>query len=56
MDELLGEKGSNLWAERYDLNVEVSDGENTFSFAEYKSIVGRIFRIVMEKRASLYRI
>ena len=46
---MLDSKGFDLWADGYDRAVGVSDGENTYPFAGYKEILGRIFRTVMEK-------
>ena len=46
---MLDSKGFDLWADGYDLAVGISDGENTYPFAGYKEILGRIFRTVMEK-------
>ena len=46
---MLDNKGFDLWADGYDQTVGLSDEENTYPFAGYKEILGRIFRTVMEK-------
>ena len=39
---MLDNKGFDLWADRYDESVSVSDEDNTYPFAGYKKILGRI--------------
>lgn len=46
---MLDNKGFDLWADGYDLTVDISDEENTYPFAGYKEILGSIFRTIMEK-------
>ena len=46
---MLDNKGFDLWADGYDKAVGVSDEENSYPFAGYKEILGRIYRIIMEK-------
>ena len=46
---MLDNKGFDLWADGYDKAVGISDEENTYPFAGYKEILGRIYQIVMEK-------
>ena len=46
---MLDNKGFDLWADRYDRAVGVSDEENAYPFAGYKEILGRIYQIIMEK-------
>ena len=46
---MLDNKGFDLWADRYDRAVGVSDEENTYPFAGYKEVLGIIYRTVMEK-------
>lgn len=46
---MLDHKGFDLWADGYDLAVGLSDEDNTYPFAGYKEILGRIFRIITEK-------
>ena len=46
---MLDPKGFDLWADGYDKAVGISDEDNSYPFAGYKEVLGRIFRIVMEK-------
>ena len=46
---MLNSKGFDLWADKYDAHVGLSDEENTYPFAGYKSVLGSIFSTVMEK-------
>ena len=46
---MLDSKGFDLWADGYDKAVGVSDEENSYPFAGYKEILGRIFQTIMEK-------
>ena len=46
---MLDHKGFDLWADGYDRAVGISDEENTYPFAGYKEVLGRIFRIVTGK-------
>ena len=46
---MLNSKGFDLWADGYDKAVGISDEDNSYPFAGYKEVLGRIFRIVMEK-------
>ncbi len=46
---MLDNKGFDLWADGYDKTVGVSDEENSYPFAGYKEILGRIFQTIMAK-------
>ena len=46
---MLNQKGFDLWADGYDQAVGLSDMENTFPFAGYKEILGRIYKIILAK-------
>ena len=46
---MLGSKGFDLWANGYDRSVGLSDESNEYPFAGYRSVLGGIFRSVMEK-------
>ena len=46
---MLDNKGFDLWADGYDKTVGVSDEENSYPFAGYKEVLGRIFQTIMEK-------
>ena len=46
---MLNNKGFDLWADGYDKTVGVSDEENSYPFAGYKEVLGRIFKTIMEK-------
>ena len=41
---MLNNKGFDLWADGYDKTVGVSDEENSYPFAGYREILGRILR------------
>lgn len=45
---MLGSKGFDLWADGYDKSVGLSDESNTYPFAGYRAVLGRIFSIIME--------
>ena len=49
---MLDQKGFDLWADGYDRAVGLSDGDNSYPFAGYKEVLGRIYRTVMEKPAA----
>ena len=46
---MLDSQGFDLWADGYDREVGLSDGENTYPFAGYREALDGIFRRVMEK-------
>ena len=46
---MLNQKGFDLWADGYDKSVGLSDEENTYPFAGYKRLLGRIYEIVRQK-------
>ena len=46
---MLDNKGFDLWANGYDESVSVSDEDNTYPFAGYKRILGRIYELIMQK-------
>ena len=46
---MLDNKGFDLWANGYDESVSVSDEDNTYPFAGYKRILGRICELIMQK-------
>ena len=46
---MLNSKGFDLWADGYDKSVGVSEEENTYPFAGYKKVLGKIYKTVMEK-------
>lgn len=46
---MLDNKGFDLWADGYDKAVGLSDEENTYPFAGYKQVLGRIFEFIMQK-------
>lgn len=46
---MLDNKGFDLWADGYDKAVGLSDEENSYPFAGYKEVLGRIYREIMEK-------
>ena len=50
---MLDNNGFDLWADEYDKSVGVSDEDNTYPFAGYKKILGRIFEIIMNKPSAV---
>ena len=46
---MLDQKGFDLWADGYDKAVGLSDEDNSYPFAGYKEVLGRIYQIIMEK-------
>lgn len=40
---MLNSKGFDLWANGYDKSVGLSDEENSYPFAGYKSVLNNIF-------------
>ena len=46
---MLDNKGFDLWANGYDESVSVSDEDNTYPFAGYKRILGRIYELIIQK-------
>ena len=47
---MLDNRGFDLWADGYDISVGISDDENTYPFAGYRDVLGRIFQVIMEKK------
>ena len=43
---MLDKQGFDLWADGYDEAVGLSDEDNTYPFAGYKEVLGKIFRTV----------
>lgn len=46
---MLDKKGFDMWADEYDIDVEILNNENSYPFAGYKSVLSRILAIVSEK-------
>jgi len=46
---MLDNKGFDLWADEYDKAVGLSDEDNTYPFAGYKKILGKIYELIMDK-------
>ena len=46
---MLNQSGFDLWADDYDKSVGLSDEENTYPFAGYKRLLGRVYEIVLQK-------
>ena len=46
---MLDKKGFDLWADGYDISVGLSDEENTYPFAGYKTVLNSIYRAVLAK-------
>ena len=47
---MLDKQGFDLWADGYDKSVGISDEENAYPFAGYKSVLGSIFQTVLQKQ------
>lgn len=47
---MLSKEGFDLWADGYDLDVGLSDEENSYPFAGYKDVLRGIFQIIMRKK------
>ena len=45
----MGPDGFDLWADGYDRDVGMSDDENSYPFAGYREILGRICRTVLRR-------
>ena len=50
---MLDNKGFDLWADRYDKSVGLSEEENTYPFAGYKKVLWIIYKTIMEKPNSV---
>ena len=48
-DYMLNSEGFDLWADGYDKAVGLSEEENTYPFAGYKKVLGKIYKIIMKK-------
>ena len=46
---MLDPKGFDLWADGYEKAVGISDEDNSYPFAGYREVLGRIYQTVMEK-------
>lgn len=46
---MLDKNGFDLWADGYEKTVDMSDEENTYPFAGYRDVLGRIFQIIVQK-------
>lgn len=49
---MLNKQGFDLWANDYDLTVQVSEENNLYPFAGYKKILNTIFNEVMQNKQS----
>ena len=43
---MLSSKGFDLWADNYDRTVHLSDQDDTYPFAGYKQVLGRIYETI----------
>ena len=46
---MLNEKGFNMWADDYDKSVQISDDNDEYPFAGYKTILNAIYSRIMNK-------
>jgi putative AdoMet-dependent methyltransferase len=47
---VLDNKGFDLWSDRYDKSVQLSDGNNEYPFAGYKDVLNIIYNMVIKKK------
>jgi len=47
---MLNNKGFDLWADGYDVSVNLSDEDNTYPFAGYKTVLNEIYNRVLSGR------
>ena len=47
---MLDQTGFDLWADDYDRSVGLSDEENSYPFAGYRQLLGRIYELVRQKK------
>ena len=50
---MLDNKGFDLWADGYDEDVDITDDDNSYPFAGYKEILGKIYQRIMEKPSAI---
>lgn len=50
-DNMLNNKGFDLWADDYDKSVGLSDEDGTYPFAGYKNILNEIYNCVLNSSA-----
>ena len=48
---MLTEREFDLWADRYDKSVALSESENAYPFAGYKNVLNAVYRAVRESGA-----
>lgn len=48
---MLGNKGFDLWANRYDKSVGLSDEDGTYPFAGYKAVLNEIYNRILSSDA-----
>lgn len=48
---MLDNKGFDLWAEGYDESVGLSEAENSYPFAGYKQVLGRLYEMLLQNKA-----
>lgn len=46
---MLSSKGFDLWADKYDESVDLSDDEGSYPFAGYKKILNEIYNSILNK-------
>lgn len=49
---MLNSKGFDLWADGYDKTVELSEEDDTYPFAGYKSVLGTIYQTIKENEGN----
>ncbi len=49
VEKMLDSKGFDLWSNNYDKVVSVSDEDNAYPFAGYKSVLGEIYKIIRNR-------
>lgn len=50
---MLDQKGFDLWADRYDEDVQLSEESDEYPFAAYKDVLNTVYNIVRQKVGSV---
>lgn len=46
---MLNKQGFDIWANKYDQSVKVSEDQSLYPFAGYKKVINTIFNEIMQK-------
>ena len=50
---MLNKQGFDIWANKYDQSVKVSEDQSLYPFAGYKKVINTIFNEIMQKKHAL---